>query len=227
MAKATEAKWLAKGDPAPILREHRDNLSARKRLLFACACCRHTLSLLPHLPYLGLLDRVEASVDGPTRGGMTQGVGTLEVPPGDLPGAWAAEAITTLCNHRLDRAPSSVSTDRLDEVRHHAARSVRDQARGRDWSAAMKQQTMILCDLLGHLLHTSVTFNPAWLQWNDGTVRKMAEAIYRDNTFADVPILADALEEAGCGEAVILHHCRAKMRHYRGCWVVDALLGKE
>ncbi len=68
---------------------------------------------------------------------------------------------------------------------------------------------------------------PRWLEWNDGTVRKMATAIYQDNSFADVPILADALEEAGCENPAILHHCRAKMRHFRGCWVVDALLGKK
>jgi len=84
---------------------------------------------------------------------------------------------------------------------------------------------MILCDILGHLLHPTAIFDPVWLRWNDGTVRKMAEAIYQDNTFADVPILADALEEAGCENFAILHHCRAKIRHYRGCWVVDAILG--
>src|SRR5262249_13080637 len=128
---------------------------------------------------------------------------------------WAYEAIDSLCRNQFLAA------------REHAARAVRDQARGRDWSAAMKQQVVILCDVLGHVLHSGATIESAWLRWNDGAVRKMAEAIYQDNTFADMLILADALEEAGCADAAILRHCRAKMRHYRGCWVVDTLLGKN
>lgn len=69
--------------------------------------------------------------------------------------------------------------------------------------------------------------NTAWLQWNDGTVRKMAQAIYEEAAFDRLPILADALEEAGCTEANILLHCRAGGEHVRGCWVIDMLMGKE
>jgi hypothetical protein len=44
--------------------------------------------------------------------------------------------------------------------------------------------------------------------------------------FADMPILADALEEAGCADAAILGHCRGGGEHVRGCWVVDLLTGR-
>jgi hypothetical protein len=65
----------------------------------------------------------------------------------------------------------------------------------------------------------------AWLRANDGAVRKMARAIYEENRFADLPILADALEEAGCDDFFLLHHCRSG-EHGRGCWAVDLLLGQ-
>jgi hypothetical protein len=42
-----------------------------------------------------------------------------------------------------------------------------------------------------------------------------------------MPILADALEDAGCDNADILQHCRGAGEHVRGCWVVDLVLGKE
>ena len=56
---------------------------------------------------------------------------------------------------------------------------------------------------------------------------KFAQAIYDDRDFDRLPILADALEEAGCTNADILAHCRQPGEHVRGCWVVDLLLGKE
>ena len=65
-----------------------------------------------------------------------------------------------------------------------------------------------------------------WLAWNNGTVRKIAQAICDDRSFEQMPILADALEEAGCTNADILVHCREPGEHGRGCWVVDLLLRK-
>jgi hypothetical protein len=53
----------------------------------------------------------------------------------------------------------------------------------------------------------------------------LAEVIDTERRFSEVPILADALEEAGCTEAEILKHCRHG-EHVRGCWVVDLILGK-
>jgi hypothetical protein len=66
-----------------------------------------------------------------------------------------------------------------------------------------------------------------WLAWNNGTVPKVAQAIYDERDFDRMPILADALEEGGCSEADILAHLRSPGPHVRGCWVVDLLLGKE
>jgi hypothetical protein len=51
--------------------------------------------------------------------------------------------------------------------------------------------------------------------------------MYETREFAAMPILADALQDAGCENADILTHCRGDGSHVRGCWVVDLLLGKE
>ncbi len=65
--------------------------------------------------------------------------------------------------------------------------------------------------------------DPAWLT---PTVVSLADALYRDRAFDRLPILADALEEAGCTNADVLLHCRQPAEHVRGCWVVDLVLGK-
>jgi hypothetical protein len=67
----------------------------------------------------------------------------------------------------------------------------------------------------------SLTVDPAWMAWNGGTVPKLAAMIEEEGNWADVPILADALEEAGCVEAAILDHCRQPSDHLSGCWVVE------
>jgi hypothetical protein len=70
-----------------------------------------------------------------------------------------------------------------------------------------------------------VSVNPAWLT---SDVRALAAGIYQDKAFDRMPILADALQDAGCDNDDILNHCRdTSATHVRGCWVVDLVLGKE
>jgi hypothetical protein len=63
--------------------------------------------------------------------------------------------------------------------------------------------------------------------WKGGIVVRLAQAIYDERAFDRLPVLADALEEAGCTDADLLAHCRQPGEHVRGCWVVDLLLGKK
>ena len=74
---------------------------------------------------------------------------------------------------------------------------------------------------------TDWTIDPAWLVWNGGLVGKLAQGIDDERAFDRLPILGDALEEAGCTDADILNHCRQPGEHVRGCRVVDLLTGKE
>jgi hypothetical protein len=93
-------------------------------------------------------------------------------------------------------------------------------------SAEVAAQIALLRDLFGNPFRP-ISINPAWASWNGGTVPRMAQTIYHDRTFDRLPILADALEEAGCSEPTILAHCRSEGPHVRGCWVVDLILGKS
>ena len=72
-----------------------------------------------------------------------------------------------------------------------------------------------------------VTIDPAWLRWNGGTVSALACRIYDERAFHDLPVLADALEEAGCTDADLLGHLRGPGPHVRGCWAIDLLLGRN
>jgi hypothetical protein len=110
---------------------------------------------------------------------------------------------------------------------------------GQGWIAAgslLKEATTaaeraVLCsllrDLFGNPLRLAPFPDPSWLAWRDGVVVKLAQAIYPGRAFDRLPVLADALEEAGCHDPDILAHCRQPGEHVRGCWLVDLLLGKE
>lgn len=63
--------------------------------------------------------------------------------------------------------------------------------------------------------------------WFTTTVLDLARTIYDTREFTAMPILADALQDAGCDDEQILTHCRANKPHARGCWVLDAILGKS
>jgi hypothetical protein len=68
--------------------------------------------------------------------------------------------------------------------------------------------------------------DPGWLIWEGGLVRRLAQGIDDDGAFDRLPILGDALEEAGCTDAVILDHCRSGRRPTFWSWVVDRILGR-
>src|SRR6266545_5825376 len=64
-------------------------------------------------------------------------------------------------------------------------------------------------------------------EWRTDTAVALARQMYESRDFSAMPILADALQDAGCDHEDILSHCRGDGPHVRGCWVVDLVLGKE
>lgn len=73
---------------------------------------------------------------------------------------------------------------------------------------------------------TSVV-DPAWAAANGGTGLVLARSIDNGHAFGNLPVLADALEEGGCGDPVVLGHLRSPGKHRGGCWFVDEILGKR
>jgi hypothetical protein len=90
-------------------------------------------------------------------------------------------------------------------------------------AAERRQQSELLRELLGNPFRP-VALDPAWLTWGGGTVARIARAIAEEGVFDQTPILADALEEAGCADERILEHLRGPGPHLRGCWALDLIV---
>ena len=89
--------------------------------------------------------------------------------------------------------------------------------------AELQAQVLLLREVFGNPFRP-VTLDPAWLT---STVVTLAQQMYDANEFGAMPILGDALQDAGCDNAAVLDHCRdAPAPHVRGCWVLDLVLRK-
>jgi hypothetical protein len=132
--------------------------------------------------------------------------------------------------------PSKTYEDDLIEltgnVPHYAAMAVgslrlRPDVPFRNDPEEEVDQCLLVRDIIGPLPFRRLPeVNPAWLAWEGETVAKLAGVIYEERAFDRLPILADALEEAGCADEAVLSHLRGPGPHARGCWVLDLLLGK-
>jgi hypothetical protein len=212
----TEAEWLAATDPTPMLAFLGDRVSERKLRLFVCACCRLCWDSLTDGRSRRAIEVNEAYADGMCSQNELKHA-RLEAYRG------RADSFERLGNRRLLQ-------DVSDEI-YRATGINENTLRLAVWSFRYCAQegliTPILADLFRDILGNPfrpVTADPSWLTT---TVVSLAEGIYADRAFDRLPILADALQDAGCENADILSHCRSDGPHTRGCWVVDLLLGKE
>jgi hypothetical protein len=139
--------------------------------------------------------------------------------------AWADAAGWAALTRAYQEADAPQTAN--DAAREMLAQHVFDEARAAERKAEEGRQATLLRCIFGNPFRPAPALDPAWLKWNDGTVAKLAQAIYEERRFADVPILGDALEDAGCADADILTHCRGPGEHGRGCWVIDLLTGRE
>jgi hypothetical protein len=87
-------------------------------------------------------------------------------------------------------------------------------------------QTALVRDIFGNPFR-SMTIDSILLEWGNFTIPKLAQAIYDHRRYSHLPILADALEDAGCTNEDLLSHCRQPGEHVRGCFAVDLILRKE
>jgi hypothetical protein len=95
-------------------------------------------------------------------------------------------------------------------------------------------QATLLRDLLGPLPFQPVSVSLGVRTWNGGCVVTLAQAAYECRQLPAgtleperLAVLADALEEAGCQVPEVLTHLQEQQSHWRGCWVLDTLLGKS
>ena len=236
----TEAEWFACTDPQTMLEFLRGRASGRKLRLFALACFRqYRYMLVPDT--LDALAVAEKFADG---------LATAEERKQARQKAFRAGWNRDLSlRHRRGPAKACV-TDALARRPYEAA--IRAAHRGRqigilskrdwkadalemtergprivDWSSGKQEQLLfqvnILLDIFGNIFHP-VNFEP---RCGTSDVLDQARVIYEEHAFERLPILGDALVDAGCENEELLAHCRNGRLHFRGCWVVDSILGKS
>jgi hypothetical protein len=222
----TEELWHAAAHPqnlwyAPFVRNE------RKRRLTLCACARRVLPVLHNDPRaVALLEACERHADSPPREART---------------IWKEVAAARVQLREFFReVDDEATTDRTRRRRAalYAVHTASDATVSRafptfNWvstalcrkspRAELAAQVAILHDIYGNPFHP-VAFSP---EWRTDTAVTLARTMYDDRDFSAMPILADALQDAGCDSAEVLDHCRGPGPHVRGCWVVDLVLGKE
>ena len=216
-----EAEWLACGDPGPMLVFLRGGASERKLRLFACACCRRLWHLLVSNSARQAVEVAERHADGRAddaeAAAASAALAYLRRPPGAGPQSFFAHAAVSYLFAAAEGGPVSCA----------AAVSSWASGADRSYDVAHAAQASLLRDIFGSPFRAPPRLNPAWLAWEGGTVRNLAAAVYAGPDFDRLPIVADALEEAGCDAAEFLAHLRGPGPHARGCWALDLLLGKS
>jgi hypothetical protein len=220
-----KVKWQGLTDPHEMLSYLQGIASDRKLRLFACACCRRIWELLPDKGSRRAVAAAEQYADGHIgdeelhrHWEEAQAIAVRAVKAASWAAAWATAASAAMA---AGRAAPAAAWAAVPETIKASGRAAWEKV----LAAENKRQGLLLRDLIGDLSPPPL-IAPAWLGWNGGTVVQMARSIYEDCRFEELPVLADALEEAGCGNPAILAHCRAQAEHVRACWVVDAILGK-
>jgi hypothetical protein len=202
----TEREWLTSSDAVSMLYFLRGKASERKLRLSACAYCRSVWELLGNASREAVL-LGEQMADDPVNESHRQAV--------------VRAAIESVSRFEEARGDFFCAADMAYRV------PCNDGWYAAEWTIGnwleLTSGPSILRDVFGNPFR-SLTLVPAWLT---PTVVKMAQEISDDRAYNRMPSLADALEEVGCDNTEILSHFRGSGAHVKGCWVVDALLGKE
>ncbi len=217
----TESQWLACADPLDMLRAVHAEANDRKPLLFACACLDRVLGLLG----TGALDWVAAALHAASQPAVRHGL-----PDERLLDTFDCgyRGATPTDRGRL-RAAMDVLTVRWQDDTWDPAEPGWDDADPTAWDAERIAQAELLREVFGNPFRR-VTLAP---QWRTRTVLSLAQAAYEEDGLprttldpAHLAVLADALEEAGCGSPEVLEHLRGPGPHVRGCWALDLLIAK-
>jgi hypothetical protein len=205
----TEADWLAHIDPQPMLEFLRGKLSERKLRLFTAACCRRVWNLLADERSREAVVVVERLADG--------SVTRKEWSAARAEARAAAREDADLSNFSDQWRAKQAAADALREDASEAARRVAHAY----WRYRAKLAEY-LRDVTGNPFRPPTDVAP----WRTPTVLALAQQVYEELDFGALRVLADALEDAGCDDPILLGHCRGEGPHVRGCWAVDAVLGK-
>jgi hypothetical protein len=222
----TEANWQS-GDPRTMIRcvarlatdrgivfHMTPRAVERKLRLFYCACCRLRWGQLP-VAAQAAVEVAEQRANGRVNSrclrvarrdaqAAERYTWPVYTSGGYAPGAWDATHCTRLA---------------ITATEVHARLRTESLPDGSPVNAA--DQVVLLRDLFQHPFHP-IPIEQAWLT---PTVLTLAHVIQAERTFELIPVLGDALQDAGCDSVEVLDHCYGPGPHAAGCWLVDRLSG--
>jgi hypothetical protein len=207
----TEAEWMTCTNSRPMLEFLHGKVSDRKLRLFTCGFCQSIDALLWDDNCRDAVQVAELFADG------LAGPEELEAACQLARLVWAASSWEGML------AAAATESDVWTAANGVQSALEMDDIPRKYW----KRQSDFLRDIFGPLPFRPVIVNSSWLAWNDDIAVKLAQGIYDEQAFDRLPILADALEDAGCDNADILNHLRSPSPHVRGCFALDLLLGKK
>lgn len=244
----TEQEWCNSASPDLLLNWLADSdRNRRKFLLFIGANCRLVAELLGEKHH-ALLEAWDCVADGILlfdecwkmfiASGQIEPMGALEAAAGKVLNSALGHLLANSFPGQFERSrlrgptehPPSLAALDWHDIRHAATLSLRawsvlhPSSSEKQILAERKAQCDLLRELCGNPFRP-VRLESEWLSWRDRTPVKVARSIYEERRFRDLPVLADALEEAGCQQEELLRHCRQGGEHVRGCWAVDTILG--
>jgi len=221
----TEAEWLTSRFPDDLLMQFdRNTTSERKLRLFACECCRGIWHLMTDERSRHAVEQAELFADGGISLATLQNAADAAQTVAD--DAESRASITGENEYPPSAAWCAAGTVEFHDVYHVVGACRRDilfaVSEGEE-ERILATQTEFIRDIFGNPFRP-VAFDAAW---RTDTALSLARHMYESRDFSAMPILADALQDAGCDLDDILNHCRdANGVHVRGCWVVDFVLGK-
>jgi hypothetical protein len=232
----SEEEWLRATGAQTLLSVAARRVTERKSRLVVCACAR-------------LVSPFFLAVAAPTIIEAAERRAGQQPTTDEIIRVWECSAEDRLRSHFcLARIMEALVTRNAHEAAGHAIRNCLDLQEEVAQSAVGESLACLVRDIFGNegeetLLKLSGTvflaslvrdifgnpFRPVeFSAWRTDAAVALARPMYESRDFGAMPILADALQEAGCDNADVLNHCRdATATHFRGCWVVDGVLGLE
>jgi hypothetical protein len=236
-----EAEWLSAVVPHAMVRQLHGRWGDRKQRLVVCAAARRLWRFLPDPRGLALLEAAERYADGEI--GREELLRTCEAASG-----WAfcesgfdqlAYLRSALCRPVAARYEAiyddttgavlgfTLNFSAVLAARQRQWTATPGEVRGEPWDEEARAQADLLREIMGNPFRTPLALPAAVLRWNDDLVPRLTRSIYEDRHWHDLPLLADALLDAGCEDDALMGHCREGGGHARGCWALDTILGRS
>jgi hypothetical protein len=238
----TADEWQASDDAMKMLNSVRGRASPRKLRLFQVACVRRIWPYVTDPASRALVELVERADDG-----QLPEAAFLAVPydwltdDGGGPGPAERHAFM-VAGHvgyslvsPLHGSPFPPDDWRDAVAAASGAATVVAQAAGLPrgderlpaYRTLQAQEAAAQAGLVRDLFGNPFRPVAADARWRTTDTVGLATGIYDERAFDRLPVLADALMDAGCADEQVLGHCRSEEPHVRGCWLVDLVLRKE